>query len=198
MAKLFPQVFANYHQSDFDNTYRTNNVPQNLNYTADGKYVYERGWSVMSYYDYEQGLNSLFTEVNQDINVEVTPEVTENVEQQVINSVEPEVDLLTEECMDLLDNYNDYTNAFVHFERQRNNGTFVTRQNIESGNPVTYKLQLGNQVKSFTFSGEVAAKLDAYMNDGKNVAIFEKMKNKYQLVSSVKELLDILTAGEEC
>lgn len=206
MFKLYSKIFANYHQTDFDKTYRTNNVPTNLNYTADNNFVYERGWSVMSYYDYEQGLNSVFTEVTEEAKVEPTQEVVETVKEQVNDTAEnlvmepsnPEEDILTEECMDLLDEYNDYVHSFVHFIRQENNGIFVTRQNIESGNPVTYKLQLGNQVKSFTFSRDVAEKLDAYMNNGKNVAIFEKMKNKYQLVSSVKELLDILTAGEEC
>lgn len=221
MYKLWPRIFANYHQDDFDKTYRAYNVPSNLNYTADNNYVYERGWSVMSYYDYKQGLDSIFSEITENsesiaaedienTNTEtvattpviqteqITPEVSDTIQKQISDAVEPETDLLTEECMDLLEEYNDYVHAFVHFVRQENNGIFVTRQNIDSGNPVTYKLQLGNQTKSFTFSSDVAAKLDAFMNNGKNVSIFEKMKNKYQLISSVKELLDILTAGEEC
>ena len=206
MFNLYSKIFANYHQTDFDKTYRTNNVPVNLNYTADNNFVYERGWSVMSYYDYEQGLDSIFSEATEEASTELTQETIETVQEQVnetaenlvMESANPEEDILTEECMDLLDEYNDYVHSFVHFVRQENNGIFVTRQNIDSGNPVTYKLQLGNQVKSFTFSGDVAEKLDAYMNNGKNTAIFDKMKNKYQLISSVKELLDILTAGEEC
>ena len=160
----------------------------------------------MSYYDYEQGLDSIFSEATEEASTELTQETIETVQEQVngtaenlvMESANPEEDILTEECMDLLDEYNDYVHSFVHFVRQENNGIFVTRQNIDSGNPVTYKLQLWNQVKSFTFSGDVAEKLDAYMNNGKNTAIFDKMKNKYQLISSVKELLDILTAGEEC
>jgi hypothetical protein len=160
----------------------------------------------MSYYDYEQGLDSIFSEATEEASTELTQETIETVQEQVngtaenlvMESANPEEDILTEECMDLLDEYNDYVHSFVHFVRQENNGIFVTRQNIDTGNPVTYKLQLGNQVKSFTFSGDVAEKLDAYMNNGKNTAIFDKMKNKYQLISSVKELLDILTAGEEC
>lgn len=217
MYKLWPRIFANYHQDNFDRTYRAYNVPSNLNYTADNNYVYERGWSVMSYYDYEQGLDSIFSEVTENSEPitennnstpvittstvqtgRITPEISNTIQEQVSNVAEPETDLLTEECMDLLEEYNDYVHSFVHFVRQENNGIFVTRQNIDSGNPVTYKLQLGNQTKSFTFSSDVAAKLDAFMNNGKNVSIFEKMKNKYQLISSVKELLDILTAGEEC
>lgn len=43
MFKLYSKIFANYHQTDFDKTYRTNNVPTNLNYTADNNFVYERG-----------------------------------------------------------------------------------------------------------------------------------------------------------
>ena len=61
--ELNSNIFANYEVSNYDKTYAINRIPENIPYEADGKNVYERGWTLLSYLDNEEGLESVFTEI---------------------------------------------------------------------------------------------------------------------------------------
>lgn len=203
VSSVNENIFANVDQSNYQKNARIQLVPENIPYEQAPKFIYERGWSLMSFYDDGRGLQAIFTPYNEEVEESPTEEsvteetaAEETITEETENEILPENDLLTEECMDLLDEQNDHVKGFVNFVRSKNNGIFVTSNDLNSAEKKTFRVQIGNRTQNYTFSSTIAAKIEAYMQSKESV--FDKTRNQNLFLGGIDSFLNILNAGEEC